>query len=59
MALAFVIDAASARLLSSLGHADRVDTMKGSGAVLSFIRNRTGSGALAGRRRSLPTFGMA
>jgi hypothetical protein len=33
--------------------------MKGSGAVLSFIRNRTGSGAPAGRRRSLPTYGMA
>jgi hypothetical protein len=57
--VASTIDAASVRLLSSLGHADRVDTMKGSGAVLSFIRNRTGSGALAGRRRSLPTYRMA
>jgi hypothetical protein len=57
--MAFVIDAASVRLLSSLGHANRVDTMKGSGAVLSFMRNRTGSGALVGRRRSLPTYRMA
>ncbi len=31
----------------------------GSGAVLSFVPNRTGSGALAGRRRSLPTYRMA
>jgi hypothetical protein len=54
-----VIDAASVRLLSSPGHAKDVDFMKGSGAVLSFIRNRTGSGALAGRRRSLPTYRMA
>jgi hypothetical protein len=37
----------------------RVDLMKGSGAVLSFVRNRTGSGPLAGRRRSLPTYRMA
>jgi hypothetical protein len=36
-----------------------VDFTKGSGAVLSFIRNRTGSGALVGRRRSLPTYRMA
>jgi hypothetical protein len=57
--MAEVIDAASVRLVSSLGHADRVDFMEGSGAVLSFIRNRTGSGALAGRRRSLPTYRMA
>jgi hypothetical protein len=57
--VAFVIDAASVRLLSSPGHADRVDTMKGSGAVLSFTRNRTGSGAFVGRRRSLPTYRMA
>jgi hypothetical protein len=57
--MAFVIDAASVRLLSSPSHAERVDITKGSGAVLSFIRNRTGSGALAGRRRSLPTYGMA
>jgi hypothetical protein len=54
-----VIDAASARLISSLGHADRVDITEGSGAVLSFMRNRTGSGPLAGRRRSLPTYRMA
>jgi len=27
--------------------------------VLSFIRNRTGSGPLAGPRRSLPTYRMA
>jgi len=27
--------------------------------VLSFVRNRTGSGPLAGPRRSLPTHGMA
>jgi hypothetical protein len=46
-------------LVSSRGHADSVDFTKGSGAVLSFIRNRTGSGALAGRRRSLPTYRMA
>jgi hypothetical protein len=57
--VARVIDAASVRLVSSHRHADRVDIMKGSGAVLSFIRNRTGSGALAGRRRSLPTYRMA
>jgi hypothetical protein len=54
-----VIDAASVRLISSLGHADRVDITEGSGAVLSFMRNRTGSGPLAGRRRSLPTYRMA
>jgi len=54
-----VIDAASVRLLSSLRHAERVDIPKGSGAVLSFVPNRTGSGALAGRRRSLPTNRMA
>jgi len=54
-----VIDAASVRLLSSLGHVERVDFTEGSGAVLSLVRNRTGSGALAGRRRSLPTYGMA
>ena len=54
-----VIDAASVRLLSSLGHAGRVDFTEGSGAVLSLVRNRTGYGALAGRRRSLPTYGMA
>jgi hypothetical protein len=36
-----------------------VDFTRGSGAVLSFIRNRTGFGALAGRRRSLPTYRMA
>jgi hypothetical protein len=47
------------RLLSSPRHAERVDSTKGSGAVLSFIRNRTGSGPLAGRRRSLPTYRMA
>jgi hypothetical protein len=57
--MTWLIDAASVRLLSSPGHAERVDLMKGSGAVLSFIRNRTGSGAPAGRRRSLPTYGMA
>lgn len=57
--MAEVIDATSVRLVSSLGHADRVDFTKGSGAVLSFIRNRTGSGALAGPRRSLPTYRMA
>jgi hypothetical protein len=54
-----LIDAASVRLLSSPGHVIRVDVLKGSGAVLSFNRNRTGSGALAGRRRSLPTYRMA
>ena len=54
-----VIDAASVRLLSSPGHAEHVDFMKGSGAVLSLVRNRTGSGPLAGRRRSLPTYRMA
>jgi hypothetical protein len=54
-----VIDAASVRLLSSPSHAKHVDFMKGSGAVLSIVRNRTGSGALAGRRRSLPTHRMA
>jgi hypothetical protein len=54
-----IIDATSVRLVSSLGHADGVDFTKGSGAVLSFIRNRTGSGALAGPRRSLPTYRMA
>jgi hypothetical protein len=57
--MAQVIDAASVRLISSYRHAGRVDFTKGSGAVLSFIRNRTGSGALAGRRRSLPTYRMA
>ncbi len=57
--MAEVIDATSVRLVSSLGHADGVDITKGSGAVLSFIRNRTGSGPLAGRRRSLPTYRMA
>jgi hypothetical protein len=57
--MATVIDAASVRLVSSQRHADRVDSTKGSGAVLSFNRNRTGSGALAGRRRSLPTYRMA
>jgi len=57
--VAVVIDVASVRLISSLGHADGGDFTKGSGAVLSFIRNRTGSGALAGRRRSLPTYRMA
>jgi len=36
-----------------------VDITKGSGAVLSFIPNRTVPGALAGRRRSLPTYRMA
>jgi len=54
-----VIDATSVRLLSSNRHANRVDIPKGSGAVLSFVPNRTGSGALAGRRRSLPTYRMA
>jgi hypothetical protein len=54
-----VIDATSVRLLSSIRHANRVDIPKGSGAVLSFVPNRTGSGALAGRRRSLPTYRMA
>ncbi|HKC89961.1 MAG TPA: hypothetical protein VKE23_01395 [Candidatus Limnocylindria bacterium] len=54
-----VIDATSVRLVSSHRHAARVDIMKGSGAVLSFIRNRTGSGPLAGLRRSLPTYWMA
>jgi len=54
-----VIDAASVRLVSSQRHAAGVDFTKGSGAVLSFVPNRTGSGALAGRRRSLPTYGMA
>jgi hypothetical protein len=54
-----VIDAASVRLLSSPGYAERVDFTEGSGAVLSFMPNRTGSGPLAGRRRSLPTYGMA
>ena len=57
--MAVVIDAASVRLLSSPSHAERVDITKGSGAVLSFVPNRTGSGALAGRRRSLPTYRMA
>jgi hypothetical protein len=57
--MARVIDAASVRLVSSLRHARHVDFMKGSGAVLSFVPNRTGSGALAGRRRSLPTYRMA
>jgi hypothetical protein len=57
--MAEVIDAASVRLVSSRGHAYRVDFMRGSGAVLSFIPNRTGSGALVGRRRSLPTNRMA
>ena len=57
--MAEVIDATSVRLVSSLGYADGVDITKGSGAVLSFIRNRTGSGPLAGPRRSLPTYRMA
>jgi hypothetical protein len=58
--VAQVIDATSVRLVSSLTVTHiRVDSSKGSGAVLSFIRNRTGSGALAGRRRSLPTYRMA
>jgi hypothetical protein len=57
--MAEVIDATSVRLVSSPGHAERVDFTKGSGAVLSFIRNRTGSGAPVGRRRSLPTYRMA
>jgi len=57
--MAEVIDATSVRLVSSPGHADGVDFTKGSGAVLSLIRNRTGSGPLAGRRRSLPTYRMA
>jgi hypothetical protein len=57
--MAEVIDAASVRLISSLGHAVGVDFTKGSGAVLSFVRNRTGSGPLAGPRRSLPTYRMA
>jgi len=55
----FLIDATSVRLVSSLRHADGVDFTEGSGAVLSFTPNRTGSGALAGRRRSLPTYRMA
>ena len=54
-----IIDAASVRLVSSPSRADGADFTEGSGAVLSFIRNRTGSGALAGRRRSLPTYRMA
>jgi hypothetical protein len=57
--MAWVIDATSVRLVSFPRHADGVDFTKGSGAVLSFMRNRTGSGALAGRRRSLPTCRMA
>jgi len=57
--VAFVIDATSVRLVSSHRHAAGVDIMKGSGAVLSFIPNRTVPGALAGRRRSLPTYRMA
>jgi hypothetical protein len=57
--MAQVIDVTSVRLISSLGRADGADFTKGSGAVLSFIPNRTGSGPLAGRRRSLPTYRMA
>jgi hypothetical protein len=57
--MAYVIDAASVRLVLSGRLADSVDFTEGSGAVLSFIRNRTGSGALAGRRRSLPIYRMA
>jgi hypothetical protein len=57
--MVWVIDATSVRLVSSERHAERVDFTKGSGAVLSFMRNRTGSGALAGPRRSLPTYRMA
>jgi len=57
--VAFVIDATSVRLVSSHRHAAGVDITKGSGAVLSFIPNRTVPGALAGRRRSLPTYRMA